>query len=105
MLESYVDVTQPAAASAPAIKSGLSGLTQILDLATTHSQIDHPICAKCLENVKRELQDSIVAAEAQASAYEAALKSLLVLFHASPLDSTSLTHSCESHWATFNPIA
>eukprot|EP00892_Ulva_mutabilis_P009663 jgi/Ulvmu1/7069/UM033_0130.1 len=77
MLESYVDVTQPGAATAPAIKGGLSGLAQILDLATTHSQIDHPICGKCLESVKRELQDSIAAAEAQASAYEAALKSLL----------------------------
>lgn len=78
MLESYVDVTQPATIAVPAAKGGLSGLTQILDLATTHSQIDHPICAKCLENVKRELQDNITTTEAQASAYEAALKSLLV---------------------------
>ena len=78
MLDSYVDVTQPAAASLPAVKGGFSGLAHILELATSHSQIDHPICAKCLDNVKREIQDSIAAAEAQASAYEAALKSLLV---------------------------
>lgn len=80
MLDSYVDVTQPAPASVPSAKGGFSGLAHILELATSQSHIDHPICAKCLEQVKRELQDSIAAAEAQASAYESALKSLLVRF-------------------------
>lgn len=78
MLESYVDVTQPAAPSASTAKGGFSGLAEILELATSHSHIDHPMCARCLEIVKRELQDNIAAAEAQAAAYEAALNSLLV---------------------------
>lgn len=92
LASSYVDVntagpSTSAAARAPAKPSGYQNLTHVLELATTQTHVDHPLCAKCLDNVARELQDEAQAAEAQAQAYEEALATLqvrsqLFVFHA-----------------------
>lgn len=77
MLESYVDVEQPRGEVAQARRAE-STLAQILELASTHSRVDHPLCRKCLDNIMRELQDKTAAVQAQAQAYEDALRSLQV---------------------------
>jgi hypothetical protein len=84
MLGSYVDVEQPrgvhqASPQAPPSRAlGFRCLTEIFELASTHTRVNHPLCPKCLEHVMRELQDQTKAAEAQAKAYEAALDRLQV---------------------------
>lgn len=76
MLDSYVDVEQPGKGATPG-RSGPGGLRHILELASAHGRIDHPICAKCLDNIMRDLQEKTAAVQAQAHAYEEALQSLV----------------------------
>ena len=76
MLESYVDVEQPGQGARTG-QSGPSGLRHILELASAHGRIDHPICAKCLDNIMRDLQERTAAVQAQAQAYQEALQSLV----------------------------
>lgn len=76
MLDSYVDVEQPGQSAQP-VRSGPGGLRHILELASAHGRIDHPICAKCLDQIMRDFQDKTAAVQAQAQAYEDALHSLV----------------------------
>lgn len=77
MLESYVDVEQPGKGAPPPVRSGPGGLRHILELASAHGRIDHPICAKCLDNIMRDLQEKTAAVQTQAQAYQEALQSLV----------------------------
>lgn len=81
LASSYVDVNTAGPSTSAVTRvagkpSGHQNLTHILELATTQTHVDHPLCAKCLDNVARELQDEAQAAEEQAHAYEEALATL-----------------------------
>jgi hypothetical protein len=53
-------------------------LAQLFERASLETQVEHPLCAKCLDNVARELEERVAAVEAQARAYEDALATLQV---------------------------
>lgn len=89
LASSYVDVNTAGPSTSAVTRvagkpSGHQNLTHILELATTQTHVDHPLCAKCLDNVARELQDEAQAAEEQAHAYEEALATLQACHPAVP---------------------
>ena len=77
---SYVDVRSAALSAArPRRSNSPQNLTQIFELASTQTHIDHPLCAKCLDKVAKELAERTSAADALAQAYEQVLSDLQVL--------------------------
>lgn len=54
----------------------MHGLSEVLELATSQTHFDHPLCAKCLDAVGKELAERLGEAEALAHAHEAALTEL-----------------------------
>jgi hypothetical protein len=78
---SYVDVRSVAAhptGGRPGRAASFQNLTQIFELASTQTHLDHPLCAKCLDAVAKELQERATAADELAQAYDDALSSLRV---------------------------
>ena len=77
---SYVDVREAVKQPRrePKRSSSLHDLGRVLELATTETHFDHPLCAKCLDAVGKELQERLSEAEQLARAYEHALAELQV---------------------------
>jgi hypothetical protein len=80
LFASYVDVKASSALTGGRNFKAASfqNLTQIFELATTHTHLDHPLCTKCLDNVAKELQERAKAAEDLAQAYDDAVRELQV---------------------------
>lgn len=73
MLGSFVDVSPSSRGNKP---GNFQSLTQIFELATTLTHVDHPLCINCLDHVQKEMKEQILAAEEQAQAYSDALSML-----------------------------
>ncbi|GLC34972.1 hypothetical protein PLESTB_001184300 [Pleodorina starrii] len=58
------------------LDSKLQALAQLFELASTNTQVDHPLCMDCVGQLKEEMETQIAEAEREIAAYSACLAAL-----------------------------
>ncbi|GAX74262.1 hypothetical protein CEUSTIGMA_g1711.t1 [Chlamydomonas eustigma] len=68
--------TQQSEGAAVGLDAKLQALSQLFDIASLQTQVDHPLCLDCEVQLKDEIEAQILEAEREVSAYAAAVAKL-----------------------------